>query len=399
MKLLARRNFRVFTTSKLSCSKPRNRMKNFLLDQDPYNAFDSGSNNLENPSQPLESKQRHGSVSTIVLKQPLKREHVSDDEAYEIIEWGSEIAINSDPGLETALAANSLDESELPSLSTQSSVFTRTERSNPSPKRKKPNLPNEFICRFPECTTSASYDFEGEPGRGIYCGRHKQLFMVSSIERCAVKSCKYSRWYSFPGKPHSQAVCESHREEGMIPVKKRFCESAGCRQVPSFGMHSGAPARFCKQHRVQGTVEILEAPRVDWNNVEQQRPGDHPGRRFRPDKLCQYPECTKRANYFHEGGHSTKPTRCGTHREFGMVEYQGRCCVKGCTRFGWFKPAHGSQQQEGRCLVHTRPGMIPVERRRCEVPGCAEAPTHATERGLPARFCREHAQPELFILG
>ncbi|KAI9013552.1 hypothetical protein DFJ74DRAFT_710008 [Hyaloraphidium curvatum] len=253
-------------------------------------------------------------------------------------------------------------------------------------------------CRTPGCPTEASFDHEGSTGAGVRCGLHKLPGMISMLELCAAGGCRNGRWYVRPGQPRRSGVCERHRRAGMVPIVRRHCEAPGCREMPVFGAHVGAPARFCGEHKTDGQLDVGDQARLP-EAVGAVAPGAARSRKVdathaRRDKECRHPEgCTKRASFFFEDPEHpaapVRPTRCGQHRLPGQVDTQNRCAVPGCNLYGWYQH-EGKSTERGRCAAHREPGMVAKARRKCEAVGCGGRPTHGAPGG-PGRLCEQHA--------
>lgn len=166
--------------------------------------------------------------------------------------------------------------------------------------------------------------------------------------------------------------CDEHKLPGMVDLRRRTCEYAGCSKGAGFG-YEGQTMRFCSSHKHAGMVNLR-------------------------GKRCEAPGCRRHPLYGHEG---QSRRFCKIHREEGMLYKVGSNCQDaGCSR-----PArYGHQGEEARfCGEHKSESMVDVQHRICELPGCKVefgegCLSHASLRAVfHAHVCiilsSEHTQP------
>lgn len=129
--------------------------------------------------------------------------------------------------------------------------------------------------------------------------------------------------------------------------------------------------------------EIAEAPAARASSPAPERP------RQMGKYGCHHEGCKKWAMYGPEN--STQKLFCGEHKVLGYVSGNtvDACDVSGCRGFGWFRsPTNGKRTR--RCEIHREPGLVPMQRRTCEVFGCKKKPVFGFETIGTARFCEDH---------
>jgi len=111
------------------------------------------------------------------------------------------------------------------------------------------------------------------------------------------------------------------------------------------------------------------------------------GEMEKPQRFCRVPDCYRVATHRKPG---ESRTRCGTHKEDGMVNPCNKCVEPGCYKRRLF--AAPGTNKEQRCKEHKREGDVRVYKSLCAVPGCTKQKCYGM-KGKVARFCREHATP------
>lgn len=133
--------------------------------------------------------------------------------------------------------------------------------------------------------------------------------------------------------------CDEHKLAGMVDLRRRNCEAAGCGKGAGFGFE-GDTMRFCSLHKEIGMVNLR-------------------------GKRCETPGCRRHPLYGHEG---QRRQFCKSHRQHGMVYKVGNICQEdGCLRPARFAM---TGKEAKLCMEHKLDGMIDVHHRLCEEPNC-----------------------------
>jgi len=98
---------------------------------------------------------------------------------------------------------------------------------------------NKTRCKQSGCKRSSSSNFESRQRRR-YCGnrfyaQHKALGMVLNVnsESCAQAECSKQPHFNFEGE-HRGRFCAQHKVEGMVDVRNKKREQAGCSKRPLY---------------------------------------------------------------------------------------------------------------------------------------------------------------------
>ena len=159
------------------------------------------------------------------------------------------------------------------------------------------------ICKNPDCTKSASFNYEGEI-KGIYCKIHALENMINvKDKRCKEDGCNTIPSYNYEGETKA-IYCKIHALENMIDVKHKRCQQIGCNTIPTYNYEGETKGIYCKPHALENMIDVI-------------------------NKRCQQTECNIRPIY---GIPGNKPNYCTSHKGDGMIKKPTqRCENKKCT--------------------------------------------------------------------
>ena len=144
----------------------------------------------------------------------------------------------------------------------------------------------------------------------------------------------------------------------MVNVLDKTCETGGCRKQPSYNFRGQTKGRFCTNHKQSKMVNVV-------------------------DKTCETTGCETIPNYNVRG--KTKGRFCYEHRLSEMVNVKNKTCkADGCEKqpsYGWLGKC------KSRCGPHRQKGMITSPNRKCETTCCKQLGTHEANG---ARYCEDH---------
>eukprot|EP00884_Botryococcus_braunii_P022371 jgi/Botrbrau1/8818/Bobra.0335s0008.1 len=178
-------------------------------------------------------------------------------------------------------------------------------------------------------------------------------------KECEDEACTKVPVFNFPGESCGR-FCKQHSLEGMVDVKSRRCAHEGCEKYPAFNFPTETTSRFCGEHKQKGMVDVH-------------------------NKRCAHPDCTTRPTFNIPG----KPAAyCVNHRQDGMVNNRHKPChAQGCRAHATFKEPGGSVPVY--CAAHRAEGMVQARSRVCSEPGCDKRPSFNHSGKLP-KYCPLH---------
>ena len=98
--------------------------------------------------------------------------------------------------------------------------------------------------------------------------------------------------------------CVNHKEPEMVNVKSKTCETDGCEKQPTYNTRGETKGRFCADHKEPEMVNVRH-------------------------KTCETDGCEKQTAY---GWLGKGTSRCGPHRQKGMITSPNRKCETACCR-------------------------------------------------------------------
>ena len=145
------------------------------------------------------------------------------------------------------------------------------------------------------------------------------------------------------------------------------CENKDCKTTACFNFKGEPKGRFCKTH-------ILDITMV---NVV--------------DKLCNFPDCEKRAIFGLVEGKTAKPVMCIKHKTDGMINVKGkRCYETGCFNI----PIYNFEGEKlGKwCILHKPENCLNVVSPKCVYEGCKTSAHFNFPGETVGIYCSKHFQ-------
>ena len=197
--------------------------------------------------------------------------------------------------------------------------------------------------------------------RGNVCATHKSDGMIDvKRKRCEYAGCTTVPTFNFEGQSRG-IVCATHKLDGMSCVNNKRCEYAACMLQPTFNFAGQKMAIFCSAHKSATMVDVRS-------------------------KRCEYAGCTTVPTFNFVG--QKKGIFCFAHKSDGMVNVMHkRYNHAGCKTTAWYGiPGHTPTL----CAAHKKVGTMPHPNRLCGEKRCREVATHGIT--APAR-CEQHMLP------
>jgi hypothetical protein len=109
------------------------------------------------------------------------------------------------------------------------------------------------LCQFEGgCDVRASYNYEGNWNKGLYCASHKLANMVDVVSsRC--KECNLQPCFNFQGEKLPM-YCQTHAKLKMVNVKQPTCNETKCPYQAMYGFAGQKPLK-CRIHINNGMVK------------------------------------------------------------------------------------------------------------------------------------------------
>ncbi len=221
-------------------------------------------------------------------------------------------------------------------------------------------------CEEAGCDTQPRYNIRGEK-RGRFCAEHCSPDMVNVMDKtCEEDGCETIPVYNIRGEKKAR-FCTEHRSPDMVNVKDKTCEEDGCETRPAYNIRGEKKARFCTEHRSPDMVNVIS-------------------------KTCEEAGCEKQPAYNIRW--EKKGRFCTEHRSPDMVDVKHKTCEEnGCktrAHYGWIGKG------TSRCGYHRQKGMITSPNRKCESACCHHLGTHEAN-GM--RLCEDHSPANAENLG
>lgn len=141
-----------------------------------------------------------------------------------------------------------------------------------------------------------------------------------------------------------------------------ICEYPECSKVANYAK-KGEKAKFCTHHKRENDVDVVH-------------------------KMCSNPTCKKIASYGIKGG---KSEYCKSHAPHDYINVRSKyCLILDCRMIATYGERKGKQPEY--CCFHKPPNYIDVRTKSCIADGCKTQPIF----GLPgdrALYCAKHALP------
>jgi hypothetical protein len=217
------------------------------------------------------------------------------------------------------------------------------------------------MCIYPDCKTSAIYNFEGETKR-LYCGLHKLNGMINLKNRhCIHPNCKTRPSYNVEGKTTS-LYCVSHKLPGMIFVKNKHCIYPECKKQANYNVEGETKGLYCSLHKLEPMINVT-------------------------CRTCLHPNCKKYPNYNMEG--ETKGLYCVSHKLEEMIDVKHKkCAYINCN----LRPLYNIEGENIPlyCFSHKKEGMINITTKPCIHPNCKTRPSYNMEGKNKPLYCNIH---------
>ena len=153
-------------------------------------------------------------------------------------------------------------------------------------------------CEMDGCNVIPNFNVRGEKS-GRFCTDHKDLDMIDVKNKtCEMKGCGVRPIYNIRGETIGR-FCVDHKDPDMIDVKNKTCEVADCNIRPTFNVRGETVGRFCANHKDASMIIVTK-------------------------KTCSIENCEKQPRY---GWLGKGTSRCGPHRQKGMILSPNRSCV------------------------------------------------------------------------
>ena len=213
------------------------------------------------------------------------------------------------------------------------------------------------MCESAGCEKIPNYNVRGTK-KGRFCADHKNPEMANvKSKTCESAECEKQPTYNVRGTKKG-LFCADHKTPEMVDVKHETCESAGCEKIPAYNVRGAKKGRFCAEHKTSEMVNVVS-------------------------KTCESAECDKRPAYNVRG--AKKARFCADHKTPDMVNVRSKTCVSAeCDKqpvYGWLG------KYNSRCGPHRQKGMIRSPNRKCETACCRQLGTHESHG---SRFCEDH---------
>jgi hypothetical protein len=145
----------------------------------------------------------------------------------------------------------------------------------------------------------------------------------------------------------------------QIGIKNKGCVVCGIES--NFAPPGAITPLYCHKHKTPDCVDVKH-------------------------KSCTYPGCSKRKTF---GFIGSKPERCSSHIEEGMVDLNNKKCLECGNRPYFGLPGTNSATH---CSLHKKAEMIDIVHKRCEL--CSVTPSYGYKAGKPTH-CSAHRLPDM----
>ena len=211
-------------------------------------------------------------------------------------------------------------------------------------------------CSYGSCTRRPGFNVEGSK-KAAYCRQHAEDGMVDVINRrCSFGPCTKRPKIYIGGSKTAAGYCTQHAEDQMVDVCTRRCSYDSCTRQPNFNVEGSKTPKYCKEHAVDGTVNVLDRGS---SAAEDGMVGVDP-----TTKRCSHHSCTRRAVF----GMLTDclATVCFRHKSDILVgpiiNFRATCKAVGCCKLSRWGldgkqpthcPDHGLLQDGLVCTLPT----------------------------------------------
>ena len=267
--------------------------------------------------------------------------------------------------------------------------------------QKRKRVQKQKTCE--QCGTRPNFNTPGLKG-GRFCTKHKLTGMVNvRNKRCEHAGCgSSSRTFNTPGSKQGR-FCKDHKGDGMVDVRSKRCEHAGCGSLSrTFNTPGLKQGRFCKNHKSDGMVDVAHKtcenagcnarPCFNTPGLKQGKfCKDHKGDDMVDviSKRCEHAGCDARPSFNTFG--SKQGRFCKDHKVDGMVDVKHKRCEQCDTRPSFNMPGLPKRRF---CADHMAPGMVDVSRKLCVYAQCKDYAVYGIPGHVLSR-CREHKEVDM----
>jgi hypothetical protein len=216
---------------------------------------------------------------------------------------------------------------------------------------------------------------------------------------CKEDKCK--KYAIFGVKGASAQFCKEHRKEGTINVIHKCCIEDGCETQAHYALKGEKPD-YCAIHKSVIMQNVVEKTCIYDNCSKRRDFGLLNGKAeycslHAPEnyininvKRCIVENCNTVSTF---GEKDKKPIHCFTHKTDKEIDLKSiRCIHIGCESIG---PAFDFPGGKGSyCMKHRLPDMLNVRCRHCKYPGCVTQPTWGYPGESP-QFCKTHHEIQM----
>ena len=194
-----------------------------------------------------------------------------------------------------------LDPLESSSSSLQYTPLPKRTRQARAPVPRTPAdsiaTPSKPQCQVADCTMRALYGLRSgqeSSATPVFCKAHKTEGMVSSVHRlCMSPGCTHRP--NFTSSPNSREpqFCKTHKGKDDYYIEGKRCRGATpppidssslapdvstvCNVLPSFNFPNIKTPLFCKKHKLEGMIDVLNPRCADASGCLRRRTFNYPG--------------------------------------------------------------------------------------------------------------------------
>lgn len=217
---------------------------------------------------------------------------------------------------------------------------------------------------------------------------------------CRQEGCSIRASFNFSG--HPARCCKEHSVEGMVNVYACLCRHEDCTTIAYYNLRGETERIYCAKHKllemvnvVTKTCKVLECGHQPCFGHEGSTPEyctthKEDGMVNLRERRCAHDECIKKPNFNFIG--ETRGVFCVTHKKSGMVDVIGiKCKFDGCLIRPSFGPIGGSRMW---CLKHKTTNDINlIPNYQCHQDGCLTSAAFSLPGSKRCEFCAKHKKP------
>jgi len=217
------------------------------------------------------------------------------------------------------------------------------------------------MCIYPDCKTSATYNFQGQTKR-LYCATHKLDGMVNLKNKlCIHPNCKIRPSYNLEVETKA-LYCNTHKLNGMVNVRNKTCVHPNCNMQSNYNIQGETKGLYCSVHKLEGMINVTE-------------------------KKCIHSNCIKRPIYNMDG--EKEAIYCFSHKLEGMVDVKHKKCIElNCK----LRPLYNFEEKKEPiyCFSHKKEGMINICIKTCIHTNCKTRASYNLQGETKPLYCFSH---------